>query len=151
MSTLYVDSIEPKTTGGIISVQASAFMAQKGDVTTYSTTGNITFNTTHLANSAWNGTTFTIPKAGIYRFFVNGHHNSLSTTAIELSIKINGTIKVSAYSLNNSSVRQRAFCELIFLFSANDAITFGLEQGDVYAGSGTSGVTCGGQYLGSQL
>lgn len=154
MSKLFVDEIQPKTTGGVFTTPALAFMAQKTDVTTYTTSGNITFNSTLLSTNSWNGTTFTIPKAGIYRFFVNGHHNDESgDEAIELSVRINGTIKVSAYSLEGSgttSVRQRVFCELIFSFSANDAVTFGLEQGNVFAGTGgASGVTCGGQYLGS--
>ena len=148
MSKLFVDEIQPKTTGGVFTTPALAFMAQKTDTTTLTTTGDITFNDTLLANDAWNGTTFTIPKAGVYRFFCNGHHNTLSNSAFELGIKINGVGKVYAYSLNISTIRQRVFNELIFAFSLNDAITFELTQGEVYAGN-SSGVTCGGQYLGS--
>ena len=73
MSKLFVDEIQPKTTGGVFTTPALAFMAQKTDVTTYTTSGNITFNSTLLSTNSWNGTTFTIPKAGIYRFFVKAY------------------------------------------------------------------------------
>jgi len=148
MSKIFVDTIESKTSGNTFASPALAFMAQKTDVNTYSTQGNITFNRTLLANNAWDGTTFTAPRAGIYRFFVNGHHNSLSAAALETAIMVNNTAIVYAYSLNTTSTRVRVFNELIYELALNDTVNFYLSGGDVYAGN-ASGVTCGGQYLGS--
>ena len=148
MSKLFVDEIQPKTTGGVFASPALAFMAQKTDVNTYSTQGNITFNRTLLANNAWNGTTFTAPRSGIYRFFLNGHHNSASATFLETAIMVNNTAIVYAYSLNATSTRVRVFNELIYELALNDTVNFYLSGGDIYAGN-LSGVTCGGQFLGS--
>ena len=56
-------------------------MGKKTDTTTYNgnASTNVTFNVTDLAHASWNGTTFTVPVAGLYRLFINGHRQSTDT------------------------------------------------------------------------
>jgi hypothetical protein len=111
--------------------QAIAFMAQKTDASTHSAGGNITFNSTITSHSGWNGTTFTCPVAGKYRFHMSAHMQSMSNSAYQIGIAKGGTVVEAIISCN-----------------AGDAITFRLIEGDLYAGSGNSGVYCTGYLIG---
>jgi len=155
-STLQVNEI--KHTGGTSALtvnssgvinlpQAIAFMAQKTDATTHSAGGNITFNSTITAHSGWNGTTFTCPVAGKYRFHMSAHMQSMSNSGFQIGIAKGGSVVVIAYAYNATSTRERNSCEAILSCAAGDAITFRLIEGDVYAG-GNQGVYCTGHLLG---
>lgn len=149
------DGLIVDSSGHVTRPQLIAFQAQKNDITAsggeYSTTGNITFNYTLLSHSAWNGTTFTAPVAGKYRFTVNGHKQSTaSSSAIELTILKGGSAVLAFYSLGAVSDRPRVHGEVIVDLAVNDTITFSLTIGDVFAGgaNGGSGVSCSGLFLG---
>ena len=138
------------SSGRVLLPQLIAFHGKKTDTDTYNTIGQaIPFNQTKLAHSAWNGTTFTAPIAGTYRFFVNGHHQSAGGTTFELAIYKNGSSYETSYNLSDSSHRSRASVEAILNLAVSDTIDFRLLQGDVYGGSGGgSGIMCTGHLLG---
>ena len=162
MSTLKVGTIQDHSnsntaisidsSGRVTLPQRVAFVGKKTDTTTLnsSTSTNVTFNTTDLAHASWNGTTFTVPVAGLYRIFLNGHRQSTGTAAFELGIHKNGTMIESAYTLGVSGARPRASIEALMVLAVNDAITFRVTQGDVYAGGDTtsSGLMCSGYLIG---
>ena len=134
---------------GVVNLpQAIAFMAQKTDATTHTAGGNITFNSTITAHSGWNGTTFTCPVAGKYRFHMSAHMQSMSNSAYQIGIAKGGTVVIVAYAYNSTATRERNSCEAIISCNAGDAITFRLIEGDVYAGTGNSGVYCTGYLIG---
>ena len=128
--------------------QAIAFMAQKTDASTHSAGGNITFNSTITSHSGWNGTTFTCPVAGKYRFHMSAHMQSMSNSAYQIGIAKGGTVVIVAYAYNSTATRERNSCEAIISCNAGDEITFRLIEGDLYAGSGNSGVYCTGYLIG---
>tara|TARA_Y100000389_G_scaffold48751_1_gene44108 strand:+ start:1737 stop:2213 length:477 start_codon:yes stop_codon:yes gene_type:complete len=128
--------------------QAIAFMARKTDASTHTAGGNITFNTTVTSHSGWNGTTFTCPIAGKYRFYMGAHMQSMSNSGFEIGIAKGGTVVISGYAYNSTATRERTSCEAIISCNVGDAITFRLIQGDLYAGTGTGGVSCTGHLLG---
>ena len=138
--------------GRVTLPQRIAFMGKKTDTSTLSasSSSNISFNHTDLAHASWNGTTFTAPIAGVYRFYVNGHKQSLDVNPIELAIFKNGSQFETAYGLNTSSVRTRVSVEAVIALAVSDAITFRILQGDTYAGgsSNSSGLMCTGHFLG---
>lgn len=127
--------------------QAIAFMAQKTDASTHTAGGNIPFNSTITSHSGWNGTTFTCPVAGKYRFHMSAHMQSMSNSGYQIGIAKNGTVVIVAYAYNSTATRERNSCEAILSCNVGDAITFRLIEGDVYAG-GNSGVYCTGHLLG---
>ena len=138
--------------GRVLLPQRVAFVGKKTDTTQYNggASTNVTFNVTDLAHASWNGTTFTVPVAGLYRLFINGHRQSLDNTATELMICKNGTAIETAYTLGISNIRPRASCEALVVLTVNDAITFRVSQGNVYAGGDTtsSGLMCSGYLIG---
>ena len=138
--------------GRVLLPQRVAFMGKKTDTTTYNgnASTNVTFNVTDLAHASWNGTTFTVPVAGLYRLFINGHRQSTDTVPIEVGIHKNGSMIESAYTLDVSGARPRASCEALVVLAVNDAITFRVTQGNVYAGGDTtsSGLMCSGYLIG---
>ena len=160
MSTLAVDAITNATgtsaigitSGGVVTQSnVVAFMAQKGDTTTLgaNASAGIAFNRTTLSHSSWNGTTFTTPIAGIYRFFLTGHHQSMSSNGAEIAIYVNGANYVSGYSHNSTGTRQRMVCEAIIPLAVGDTVDFRVLQGDVFAGgSPGSCIMCTGHLLG---
>ena len=160
MSTLKVGTIQSTTantamtidsTGRVLLSQLIAFHGKKTDTDTYNTIGQaILFNQTKLAHAAWNGTTFTAPIAGTYRFFVNGHHQTAGGTTFELAIYKNGSSYETSYALSDSgSTRPRVSVESVMLLAVGDTIDFRLLQGDVYGGAGgASGIMCTGYLLG---
>ena len=103
MSTLKVGTIQDHansntaisidSSGRVTLPQRIAFMGKKTDTSTLSASNstNVTFNHTDLAHASWDGTTFTAPIAGVYRFVVNGHKQSLDANPIELGIFKNGS------------------------------------------------------------
>ena len=156
MSTLAVDSITNATgtnaigitSGGVVTrSNIVAFMAQKTNGSGYSTSGVIPFNLTHLAHSAWNGSTFTVPVAGIYQFTLVGHMQSTISTGFELAVYKNGAFAVSGYALNSTGTRERVQVTYLQSLNASDTIDFRLNQGDVWDGA-QSGVSCTGLLIG---
>jgi len=156
MSTLAVDSITNATgtnaigitsTGVVTRSNIVAFMGQKTNGSGYSTGGVIPFNLTHLAHSAWNGSVFTVPVAGIYQFTLVGHMQSTSNSGFELAIYKNSAFGVSGYALNSTTTRQRVQVTYLQSMSVGDTIDFRLNQGDVWDGA-QSGVSCTGQLIG---
>ena len=133
--------------GNVLRPQLIAFMGQKTNGTGYSTYGTLAFNQTHLAHTAWNGTTFTVPVAGIYQFTLTGHMQSTANAGYELGVYKNGAFAVSGYALNSTSTRQRVQVTYLQSLNVNDTIDFRLMQGDVWDG-GQSGVSCTGQLIG---
>ena len=79
--------------GRVTLPQRVAFMGKKTDtsVVSASNSQNVTFNNTKLAHASWDGTTFTVPVAGLYRIFMNGHKQSLDTNPFEIAIYKNGS------------------------------------------------------------
>ena len=160
MSTLAVDTITNATgtsaigitSGGVVTQSnVVAFMAQKGDTQTLGTNASagIAFNRTTLSHSSWNGTTFTTPIAGIYRFFLTGHQQSMGSNGAEIAIYVNGASYVTGYSHNSTGTRQRMVCEAIIPLQVGDTVDFRVLQGDVFAGgSPGSGIMCTGHLLG---
>ena len=148
-SALSIDS-----SGRVAQPQVIAFCGHKGDITanggSYSTTGAITFNNTRVSHSAWDGTTFTAPVAGKYRFSITGHKQTTTNASLEFQIKNGSTILVALYSLGASTARPRVAGDCIAELAVNDAVTFHLAAGDCFAGGGNSGsgVTCTGHFLG---
>tara|TARA_B100000963_G_scaffold21019_1_gene15890 strand:- start:39 stop:524 length:486 start_codon:yes stop_codon:yes gene_type:complete len=140
------------SSGRVTFPQRIAFMGKKTDTSTLSASSstNVTFNATDLAHASWDGTTFTAPIAGVYRFVINGHKQSLDANPLELAIFKNGSQFETAYSLASSSIRTRNSCEAILLLSASDTITFRVLQGDTYAGgsANSSGLMCAGHFIG---
>ena len=140
------------SSGRVTFPQRIAFMGKKTDTSTLSasSSSNVSFNHTDLAHASWDGTTFTAPIAGVYRFVVNGHKQSLDANPLELAIFKNGSQFETAYSLARSDVRTRNSCEAIISLSASDTITFRVLQGDTYAGgsSNSSGLMCAGHFIG---
>ena len=138
--------------GRVLLPQRIAFVGKKTDTTTYNGNAsvNVTFNTTDLAHASWDGTTFTAPVAGLYRMFFNGHRQSTDTVAMELGIHKNGSMIESAYTLGVANTRPRASVEALLVLAVNDAITFRVTQGNVYAGGDTtsSGLMCSGYLIG---
>ena len=134
--------------GNVLRPQLIAFMGQKTNGSGYSTVGTLAFNLTHLAHTAWNGTTFTAPVAGTYQFTLTGHMQSISNSGFELAIYKNGLFGVSGYSLNSATnTRQRVQVTYLQSLSVNDTIDFRILQGDVWDG-GQSGVSCTGHLIG---
>ena len=163
MSTLKVGTIQDHansntaisidSSGRVTLPQRVAFMGKKGDVQTLSAnaSSNITFDVTDLAHASWNGTTFTAPVAGLYRLFINGHKQTADSNPMELAIYVNGSVIESAYILGTTNVRPRASCESLTVLAVNDAVTFRILQGDVYAGSSggvSSNLMCSGYLIG---
>ena len=162
MSTLKVGTIQDHansntaisidSSGRVTLPQRIAFMGKKTDTSTLSASNstNVTFNHTDLAHASWDGTTFTAPIAGVYRFVVNGHKQSLDSNPIELGIFKNGSQFETAYGLNTSSVRTRVSVDVTISLAVSDAITFRVLQGDTYAGgsSNSSGLMCAGHFIG---
>ena len=138
--------------GRVLLPQRVAFMGKKTDTSTYNgnASTNVTFNVTDLAHASWNGTTFTVPVAGLYRLLINGHRQSTDTAPIEVGIFKNGTMIESGYTLGVSGGRPRASCEALVVLAVNDAITFRVPQGNVFAGGDTtsSGLMCSGYLIG---
>ena len=161
MSTLKVGTIQDHSnsntaisidsSGRVTLPQRVAFMGKKTDTSQLeSSTSNVSFNVTDLAHASWNGTTFTAPVAGLYRVFFNGHRQGTGTAALELGIHKNGSMIESAYTLGASGTRPRASVEALLVLAVNDAITFRVTQGNVYAGGDTtsSGLMCSGYLIG---
>ena len=161
MSTLKVGTIQDHansntaisidSSGRVTLPQRVAFMAKKTDTNQLETSGsNISFNVTDLAHASWNGTTFTAPVAGLYRLFANGHRQGTGTAAFELGIFKNGSMIESGYTLGVSGSRPRASVEALVILAVNDAITFRLPQGNVFAGGDTtsSSLMCSGYLIG---
>ena len=163
MSTLKVGTIQDHansntaisidSSGRVTFPQRVAFQGKKGDVQTLSANSstNITFNGTDLAHAAWNGTTFTAPVAGLYRLFINGHKQTADTNPMELAILVNGTVIETGYVLGNTNVRPRVSVDSLTVLAVNDAVTFRILQGDVYAGSSggvSSNLMCSGYLIG---
>ena len=146
------NAISIDSSGRVTLPQRVAFVGKKTDTTTLNsnTSTNVTFNITDLAHASWNGTTFTVPVAGLYRIFLNGHRQSTGTAAFELGIHKNGSMIESAYSVSPSGGRPRASVEALMVLAVNDAITFRVTQGDAYAGGDTtsSGLMCSGYLIG---
>lgn len=138
--------------GRVLLPQRIAFVGKKTDTSQYNggASTNVTFNVTDLAHASWNGTTFTVPVAGLYRLFINGHRESLDTAALEVMICKNGTAIETAYTLGVAQTRPRASCEALVVLAVNDAITFRVSQGNVYAGGSatSSGLMCSGLFIG---
>tara|TARA_B100001939_G_C16623190_1_gene480193 strand:- start:26 stop:511 length:486 start_codon:yes stop_codon:yes gene_type:complete len=161
MSTLKVGTIQDHansntaisidSSGRVTLPQRVAFMGKKTDTNQLDTsTNNVSFNVTDLAHASWNGTTFTVPVAGLYRIFFNGHRQSTDGAAVELGIIKNGNMIESAYSLGTTNTRPRVSVEALLVLAVNDAITFRVTQGNVYAGGDTtsSGLMCSGYLIG---
>ena len=162
MSKLHVNEINAKdsdvtamtidSSGRVTFPQRIAFMGKKTDtaILSASSSTNVTFNATDLAHASWDGTTFTAPIVGVYRFVVNGHKQSLNANAFELGIFKNGSQFETAYSLPRADVRTRNSCEAILLLSVSDTITFRVLQGDTYAGGSANGsaLMCAGHFIG---
>jgi len=139
--------------GRVTLPQRVAFQGKKGDTGTLSanSSSNITFNLTDLAHAAWNGTTFTAPVAGLYRLFINGHKQTADTNPMELAIYVNGSAIETGYVLGNTNVRPRVSVDSLTVLAVNDAVTFRILQGDVYAGSSgavSSNLMCSGYLIG---
>ena len=156
MSTLKVGAIQSPTGNAAIGITNAgvvtrsnivAFMGQKTNGSGYSTSGVIPFNLTHLAHSAWNGSTFTVPIAGIYQFTLVGHMQSTISSGFELAIYKNGAFAVSGYALNSTGTRERSQVTYLQSLNASDTIDFRLNQGDVWDGA-QSGVSCTGLLIG---
>jgi len=163
MSTLKVGTIQDHansntaisidSSGRVTLPQRVAFQAKKSDTATLSanSSSNITFNTTDLAHASWNGTTFTAPVAGLYRLFINGHKQTADTNPMELAIYVNGSVIETGYVLGNTNVRPRVSVDSLTVLAVNDAVTFRILQGDVYAGSSggvSSNLMCSGYLIG---
>jgi len=148
------DGLTIDSSGRVAQPQVIAFCGHKGDITAnggaYSTTGAITFNNTRVAHSAWDGTTFTAPVAGKYRFSITGHKQTTTNASLEFQIKKGSTILVALYSLGASNARPRVAGDCIAELAVNDTVQFHLQSGDFFAGGGNSGsgVTCTGHFLG---
>ena len=157
MSTLKVGTIQDHansntaisidSSGRVTLPQRVAFMGQKTNGSGYSTSGVIPFNLTHLAHSAWNGSVFTVPVAGIYQFTLVGHMQSTISAGFELAVYKNNAVAVSGYALNSTGTRERVQVTYLQSLNASDTIDFRLNQGDVWDGA-QSGVSCTGQLMG---
>ncbi len=145
-------AISVDSSGRVTLPQRIAFMGKKTDTSTLSasSSSNVSFNHTDLAHASWDGTTFTAPIAGVYRFVVNGHKQSLDANPIELGIFKNGSQFETAYGLSSSSIRTRVSVDVTISLAVSDAITFRVLQGDTYAGgsSNSSGLMCAGHFIG---
>ena len=86
----------------------------------------------------------------MYRIFFNGHRQGTGTAALELGIIKNGSMVESGYTLGVSGTRPRASVEALLVLAVNDAITFRVTQGNVFAGGDTtsSGLMCSGYLIG---
>jgi hypothetical protein len=100
-----------------------------------------------LAHSAWNGSVFTVPVAGIYQFTLVGHMQSTISAGFELAVYKNNAFAVSGYALNSTGTRERVQVTYLQSLNASDTIDFRLNQGDVWDGA-QSGVSCTGQLMG---
>ena len=145
-------AISVDSSGRVTLPQRIAFMGKKTDTSTLSasSSSNVSFNHTDLSHASWDGTTFTAPIAGVYRFVVNGHKQSLDANPIELGIFKNGSQFETAYGLSRSDVRTRVSVDVTISLAVSDAITFRVLQGDTYAGgsSNSSGLMCAGHFIG---
>lgn len=161
MSTLKVGTIQDHansntaisidSSGRVTLPQRIAFVGKKTDTNQLeSSSSNVSFNVTDLAHASWNGTTFTAPVAGLYRIFFNGHRQGSGTAPLELGIIKNGSMIESAYTLGVSGSRPRASVEALLVLAVNDAITFKITQGNVFAAGDTtsSGLMCSGYLIG---
>ena len=163
MSTLKVGTIQDHansntaisidSSGRVTLPQRVAFQGKKSDTQTLSasSSSNITFNTTDLAHASWDGTTFTAPVAGLYRLFINGHKQTADSNPMELAIYVNGSVIETGYILGTTNVRPRVSVDSLTVLAVNDAVTFRILQGDVYAGSSagiSSNLLCSGYLIG---
>ena len=163
MSTLKVGTIQDHansntaisidSSGRVTLPQRIAFQGKKSDNATLSASSstNITFNTTDLAHASWDGTTFTAPVAGLYRLFINGHKQTADANPMELAIYVNGSAIETGYILGVANCRPRVSVDSLTVLAVNDAVTFRILQGDVYAGSSagvSSNLLCSGYLIG---
>ena len=161
MSTLKVGTIQDHansntaisidSSGRVTLSQRIAFVGKKTDTNQLeASSSNESFNVTDLAHASWNGTTFTAPVAGLYRIFFNEHRQGSGTAPLELGIIKNGSMIESAYTLGVSGSRPRASVEALLVLAVNDAITFKITQGNVFAAGDTtsSGLMCSGYLIG---
>ena len=163
MSTLKVGTIQDHansntainidSSGRVTLPQRVAFQGKKSDTATLSasSSSNITFNTTDLAHASWDGTTFTAPVAGLYRLFINGHKQTSDNNPMELAIYVNGSVIETGYILGVTNCRPRVSVDSLTVLAVNDAVTFRILQGDVYAGSSSgvsSNLLCSGYLIG---
>ena len=147
------NAITIDSSGRVTLPQRVAFQGKKGDTQTLSanTSTNITFDVTDLSHSAWNGTTFTAPVAGLYRLFINGHKQTADANPMELAIYLNGSAIETGYILGVANCRPRVSVDSVTVLAVNDAVTFRILQGDVYAGSSggvSSNLMCSGYLIG---
>ena len=101
MSKLYVDEIQPKTTGGGITMPLQPNFRAIGTNAAFSTTSPIPFpSVQHNVGSHYSNNEFTAPIAGTYSFHAHIGYVAVESNAGngQVNITVNGTTKAYSYT-----------------------------------------------------
>lgn len=146
MSKLFVDEIQPKTTGGIVSIPSQvSFNAHRNGGGDISSGVFIFTSTTVNIGNGFNTTTgkFTAPVSGTY-FFNTTCLTTSNNGANDLQIRVDDTNVAQARQNASSSVHNSISVTVIATLTANQVVHVHVSGGGgLYGGTGLYSTFCG--------